>query len=351
MITFNQPVAVTGATGYVAGELIKQLLALGAHVHACVRANCPPQKREAISNLIKNDTLEGKQAALTFFETDLLEKNSFDTAFKGCGIVFHTASPFIIDAKDPQKDLITPAVEGTHNVLNSVNCAQSVKRVVLTSSVAAMYGDNSDITSDGELDEHCWNTTSTLHHNPYALSKTLAEQAAWQIHDAQTQWQLITINPSLVIGEPLSARVSSDSFNLIKRMLDGTMRFGCPKWGVGAVSVHDVALAHILAAHNSKANGRYLISAENTNFYTLACLLKPMFNHYPLPKNSAPKWLIWLLGSLFDKSLTRKMVSNNIDVVWQANTQKSQTELGLHYQPIQPVLEKMAHFIIKNDLL
>jgi len=358
MIHFHQPVAVTGATGYVAGELIRQLLLLGADVHACVRVSCKAEKRDAIANLANIEATNGKQGTLTFFDTDLLEKNSFDRAFAGCGIVFHTASPFIIDAKDPQSDLITPAVEGTQNVLNSVSRASSVKRVILTSSVAAMYGDNRDITGypNGTLNEDCWNTTSSLSHNPYALSKTLAEQAAWQMHDAQkhhskTPWQLITIHPSLVIGEPVSLHVSSDSFNLIKRMLDGTMRFGCPKWGVGVVSVHDVALAHILAAHHSNAHGRYIVSAENTDFYSLTSALKPTFNAYPLPHNQVPKWLIWLLGSMFDKSLTRKMVSKNINVAWQANTQKSQTELGLRYQPIEPELAKMARFIIDKHLL
>lgn len=55
----------------------------------------------------------------------------------GSSLVFHVASPFFIDATDPQAQLVDPAVKGTTNVLGSVvRHKAGVRRVVLTSSVA-----------------------------------------------------------------------------------------------------------------------------------------------------------------------------------------------------------------------
>ena len=58
---------------------------------------------------------------IKYFESDLLENGSYKDAMNGCQIVFHTASPFVMDADDPKKDVIDPAFNGTRNVLNTVN--------------------------------------------------------------------------------------------------------------------------------------------------------------------------------------------------------------------------------------
>ncbi len=76
-----------------------------------------------------------------------MEPGSYDEAAKGCSIVFHAASPFTIDVKDPQTELIDPALLGTKNVLTAASNSKSVKRVVLTSSCAAIYTDAVDCAS------------------------------------------------------------------------------------------------------------------------------------------------------------------------------------------------------------
>ena len=79
---------------------------------------------------------------MTLFGADLLREGAFDTAMNGCELVFHTASPFLFSGvKDAQKELVDPAVTGTRNVLAAANRTASVRRVVLTSSVASVYGD------------------------------------------------------------------------------------------------------------------------------------------------------------------------------------------------------------------
>lgn len=179
-------------------------------------------------------------------------------------MVFHTASPFKLDVEKPQKDLVEPALEGTRNVLQEVNRTPSVQRVVLTSSCAAIYGDNADLeaTPEGRFTEKIWNTTSSLDHQPYAYSKTVAEKEAWRIHDAQHRWEMVTINPSLVLGPGINPYATSESFTIIRQLGDGSLKSGVPRMGFGVVDVRDVAEAHFRAAFTPGARGRYIISAH-----------------------------------------------------------------------------------------
>ena len=213
------PVCVTGATGYVAGWIVKRLLDAGLTVHATVR---DPDDVEKLAHLREAES--DAPGTLHFFQADLLEAGSFREAVEGCGIVFHTASPFQMSVKDPEADLVKPAAHGTRNLLEAVNAAPSVKRVVLTSSCAAIYGDNADLerTPRGVFDEEVWNTSSSLEHQPYAYSKTQAERAAWTIADAQSRWRLVVVNPSLVMGPGLKVHRGSESFNIIKQLASAT---------------------------------------------------------------------------------------------------------------------------------
>lgn len=186
--SMNQTVMVTGATGYVAGWIVKGLLEAGHKVHAPVR---DPDNQEKLAHL--NAIAEATTGSIEFFKADLLEAGSYKEAMAGCSIVIHTASPFTLKVNDPQKELIDPAVMGTRNVLEAANQTQSITRVVLTSSCAAIYGDAADcaLAPNGTLTEDIWNTTASLEYQPYAYSKTLAEKEAWKIAGAQSQWDLV----------------------------------------------------------------------------------------------------------------------------------------------------------------
>jgi nucleoside-diphosphate-sugar epimerase len=194
----DHPVMVTGATGFVAGWLVRRLLEEGLTVHAPVREPSNAEKTAHLDRMAAE--LPGE---LKLFEADLLDDGSYGPAMEGCAVVFHTASPFTSNFDDPQRDLVDPAVNGTRNVLETANRTPSVQRVVVTSSCAAIYGDNKDVQhAPGKvLTEDIWNTTSSLDRQPYSYSKVEAEKAAWAIADAQSRWRLVTINPSLVIGQ------------------------------------------------------------------------------------------------------------------------------------------------------
>lgn len=241
----SSPVMVTGATGYLGSWVTKGLLDAGVTVHAAVR---DPQNTSKVAHL--NRMAEQAPGTLRLFTSDLLQPGSYNQAMEGCAVVIHTASPFIRAVADPQRDLVAPALQGTRNVLAGVERTPSVTRVVLTSSIAAMYGDAADIEGyPGRiLTETCWNSTSSLSHEPYAYSKTLAEKEAWRLAAGQDRWRLVTVNPSMILGPSLSSAPTSDSFSTIRMMIDGTARLGAPRVGISVVDVREVAQAHIAAA-------------------------------------------------------------------------------------------------------
>jgi nucleoside-diphosphate-sugar epimerase len=339
----SKPVLVTGATGYVAGWLVKKLLEEGITVHAAVRN---PDDKKKVGHLDK--IAQENNATIKYFKTDLLKEGSYAEAMEGCELVYHTASPFTLSVNDPVKDLIEPAEKGTANVLNTASKTPSVKRVVLTSSCAAIYTDAIDCQKapNGMINESIWNTTASVDYQPYSYSKTVAEKKAWALRQAQDDtsdngWDLVTINPSLVLGPPLNpAATTSESFNILKQMGDGTFKSGVPKMGIGIVDVRDVAEAHFQAGYNPEAKGRYITSAHNTDFYEATQLLLPKFgDKYPIPKSAAPKWLIVLLGPFIDKSLSRKMLRNNINIEWKADNSKIKNELGIEFRSLKETME------------
>lgn len=350
IIDKTKPVLVTGATGYVAGWIVKKLLDEGICVHAAVR---DPDNKEKLKFL---DQLSAQsKGRIVYFKSNLLSDGSYAEAMEGCELVYHTASPFILDVKDPQKELVDPAKLGTSNVLETANRIKSVKRVVVTSSVAAIYGDNIDLrsTANGIFTEDDWNISSTVKHGAYLYSKTQAEKKAWEIYRKQKRWDLVVVNPGLVMGPALNPLlVTSESFRLIKQFGDGSLRAGVPKMGMGVVDVRDLGLIHFQAGFISEAKGRYIASGHNTKYIDLAKVLQPVYgSKYPIPKKEMPTWIIWLLGPMINKALTRKFVSRNIGYEWKGDNSKSKKELGVAYRPLRESVIDMFQQLIDNNII
>ncbi|CDH09590.1 related to aldehyde reductase II [Zygosaccharomyces bailii ISA1307] len=341
----KNPVLVTGATGYVAGWLIKKLLDQGFTVHAAVR---DPTNKSKVEHLDK--LAESSAGTIKYFKSDLLDEGSYEDAMKNCSVVFHTASPFIFEVKDPQKDLVDPAKKGTRNVLETVNKCDSVKRVVLTSSVAAMYGDNADLQDapNNTLTEECWNTTSSLTRSPYSYSKTEAEKEAWKIFEEQSRWELVVVNPSLVIGPGINPFATSESFKIVREIGDGTLKSGLPYLGLAVVDVRDTAEGHFKAGFLKDVKGRYIISGENTSLTGIAAALLPKYEAYPIPRWTIPKPLVWLIGPWVDSTMTRSYVSRNVNYPLIADNSKGVKELGLKYRPLKDSIQEMFQQLIDS---
>lgn len=348
-IDTDLPVLVTGATGYVAGQLVQRLLEAGLTVHAAVRNPDDPDKLKHLQRIAA-----GQPGTIRYFRADLLEPGSYAEAMAGCGTVFHTASPFTVTVRDPQKELVDPALLGTRNVLETVNRTPSVRRVVLTSSCAAIYGDNADLDAapNGVFTEAIWNTSSSLAHQPYSYSKTVAEREAWKIAGAQPRWDLVTINPSLVIGPGINPYATSESFEIVRQMGDGTMQMGVPDLGMGAVDVRDVADAHVRAAFMPGANGRYIVSGHNTSLPAMAATLLERYGaDYPIPRRILPKWLVWSIGPLVNKGVTRRVVARNVGLPWRADNRRSRDELGIRYRPLAESMNDFFQQLIETGQL
>lgn len=331
------PVCVTGGSGYVGGWIVKGLLDAGASVRVAVR---DPSRVAKVAHLAAlADQAPGE---LRLFRADLLDPTSLAVAMAGSEVVIHTASPFVREVKDVQRDLLDPAIKGTANVLSAATGEPGVSRVVLTSSVAAMYTDACELARfpAGEVSEECWNTTASADYEPYNYSKTLAERQAWQIAQAQDRWRLVVINPSLIIGPSLNPEPTSESFAIVRLMGNGVLRFGAPRLGIGAVDVRDVARAHLAAAFLPDASGRYIISGHNTDIQAMAKTLLPRFGStHPIPRRALPKALAWAAAPL--AGMSRTYAARNVNHAWRANTTRGRAELGISYRPLAESVNDM----------
>ncbi|KAG5628865.1 hypothetical protein H5410_000582, partial [Solanum commersonii] len=242
----KKTVCVTGASGYIASWLVKFLLQRGYTVNATVRDPNDKKKTDHLTSL------DGAKERLHLFKANLLEEGSFDAVFEGCEGVFHTASPCYLEVKDPQAEMIDPALKGTLNVLESVAKTPSVRRVVLTSSVAAVVFNGKPRTPEVVVDETWWSDPDFCRESQlwYMLSKTLAEDAAWKFMKEKT-FDMVTINPAMVIGSLLQPTLNTSAAAILQ-LLNGSETY--PNYTFGWVNVKDVALAHILAFENPSAN-------------------------------------------------------------------------------------------------
>lgn len=331
-------VMVTGGTGYVGSWVVKALLQKGYDVRLTVRNKNKKEKYQHLQQIA--DQAEG---TMTLWEADLLKEGSYDQAAKGCELVVHMASPFFLSFKDPQRDLIDPAVKGTKNVLNAATRSGTVKKVVLTSSVAAIHGDNIDLKEKGvkEFDESFFNTSSSPSHQPYSYSKVAAEKAAWELAEAQDQWKLVVINPSFVIGPSLTSASDSESLTLMKDILKGKFFLGAPALEMGFVDVRDVAQAHMLAIEKPEAEGRHLLAERTMSIMQLSRIIKEEFGgKYKLPLMESPKFMLYVVGGLF--GVTNKFVSRNVGHPLRLNASKSKEKLGLKYRSMNATVRDMV---------
>ena len=268
-------VLLSGATGFIASHTIAALLAAGHEVVGTVR---DPANSGATAHL---RGLPGAAQRLSLVAAELLRPGAFDAYAADVDYVMHMASPYQLTVADPDRDLVQPAVQGTRNILAACARSPRVKRVVLTSSMAAIT-DEPD--SNHVLSEADWNTKSSLTRNPYYYSKAEAERAAWDFHrDTQPAWSLVVINPSIVIGPSMVKAVNESNKIFVDLMSGAFPAIMALTWSF--VDVRDVASAHLLAMTSTQANGRYLCAGATRNMREVVALLRASgYGHTRLPK-------------------------------------------------------------------
>lgn len=318
----TKTVAVTGGGGYVASELIHQLLAKGYSVRATVRSKSDEDK---VGHLLR--LAAALPGSLELVEADLLTEGAFDAAFSGCSYIFHCASPFFIEAGDPQAELVDPAVRGTRNVMSAAaKNRATVRRVVLTSSCAAVKGMGSPAApvQGSTYSEADWNETSSLPGEAYWVSKVQAERAAWEAAK-EAGLDLITILPEFIMGPVISRRLDATSLGWMKGWVEAS---SSPQSGAPVFAdVRDVARAHILAAETPGASGRYIVAASHTTpASTISAWLQERFPEYEFPEGEAS------------------------EPAEKINNSRVQAELGLALTPVKETLTDMAATLIQLGL-
>jgi dihydroflavonol-4-reductase len=255
MLEGEQTVLVTGGSGFLGGWCVVEALRSGYRVRTSVRdlARESEVRANVGSQLDAGDRLQ-------VFAADLTEDQRWEEAIDGCDYVLHVASPFPpAQPKDPD-ELIIPARDGTLRVLRA-SLAAGVKRIVVTSSVAAVRNAGPDGSSSGRaLTEADWTDPENPHLTPYTRSKTIAELAAWEYMRAQdAENRLVTVQPGAIIG-PVLGKDRSYSLQAIDRMLTGRMP-GLPRLGFSFIDVRDVAGLEVAAMTAPDAAGQRLIAA------------------------------------------------------------------------------------------
>ncbi|MFF4797051.1 NAD-dependent epimerase/dehydratase family protein [Streptomyces sp. NPDC001351] len=334
MIGVRVDVLVTGGSGFVGCHLVGRLLERGYHVRTTVRSVANLAKVAPLTAL--RDRFPGR---LELFEADLLIDGSFDEAMKGCEVVFHVASPFFMPEKikDGQRDMVEPALVGTRNVIASIERTADVRRLVLTSTVGAIFGDYADVRDmEGQvLTEAYFNTSSTVENNPYHYAKTVAERTAWEAAKGQSRWRMVAVHPGLVLGPSLTPASESGSLFLLEELFRGYFFYGAPDFSFTTVDVRDVADAHIAAAEKPDAQGRYILAAETmTSFHDMARIIR---TRYPrdlrLPRTRLPHWPVRILGPAF--GLTQDYIRGHLGIRFEVDNSRSVRELGISYRPIE----------------
>ena len=339
-------VLITGASGYIGKHITLQLLNQGYEVRASVRKL---SKADEVRNAVKPHLIDSSNldTRLTFVELDLEKDAGWDVALSGIDVLMHTASPFPIASPKDENDLIRPAVDGTLRALKAAKKA-GVKRVILTSSNASVYGRDLP-AGKTEYDETMWtDVTHPIGRQAYTKSKTLAEQAAWDFVKTQApEIALTTINPVLVLGAPLDSNFGS-SISVVERILKGKDPM-LPDLKFGIVDVRDVAQMHVQAIKVDATKGeRILAASETISFVGIAKFLKSMYPTCKAKSAQAPTFLIKFL-SLFDGEI--KSVLPLLGKPMITSNQEAQRLLGMKFIPVEVSLRESADYLIKNGFI
>lgn len=336
-------VLVTGATGFVAGHCIAELLEHGYAVRATVRDLGKVDRRAHLITLAER--LGGE---LEFVATDLDHDTGWADAVAGCDYVMHVASPFPTAPPADDDDLVRPAVQGTLRVLRAAAADPGVRRVVLTSSVAAVaYGHDVDKLRT----EADWSVVDRV--PAYQKSKTLAERAAWEFIENRTagrELELAVVNPGMVLGPVQSATVTSTSHEPVRRLLVRDAP-GSPRVAWAPVDVRDLAVAHRLAMETPEAAGnRYICAGEPMWMADMARILADEYNPrgFRVTTRVLPDWLIRTVA-LADKGI--RLVVPTLGRAEHVRADKARAELGWTMRPVRDSLLDTAESLIESGVV
>ena len=327
-------VLVSGGSGYIAGFLIRQLVAEGWMVHTTVRSLA---KEAAVREVLAVDNSRVK-----YFAADLNADAGWAEAMAGCGFVAHVASPLPAAVPKDADELIKPARDGALRALRAAKAA-GVKRFVMTSSVAAIsYGRGRGVHTFTEAD---WTDLSKPGISPYVQSKTVAERAArdW-VAAGGGGIEYCSICPSVVLG-PVWSRDYSASVMIVRKLLDGSMGV-CPDIGFGVVDVRDVADLHVRALKApGMAGERFIASGRFVKIREVADILRAALGPeaHKVTTRNVPDWLVRVAATF--NPLARAVVSE-LGSVRNQDASHAKAVLGWATRPTEQSIVDTARCLL-----
>ncbi|KAI4354887.1 hypothetical protein L6164_003712 [Bauhinia variegata] len=270
-------VCVTGGTGFLGSWIIKTLLEHGYFVNTTVRSD--PECKRDLSFLTN---LPGASQKLQIFRADLRNPDSFCAAIEGCIGVFHVASPMNFQ-EEPEEVLTKINIDGAISILRACLNSSTVKRVVYTSSAAAVSLNGKD---DDVMDESFWSDVDFLRASKtygwsYAISKTLTEKAVLEFGELNGL-DVVTLLPTYVVGPFLCPKLPM-SVGVSLALLFGNKDYYRFLFRMNLVHVEDVARAHIYLLEHPIPKGRYICSTGPTHIEEMHQLLSVKYPEYQIP--------------------------------------------------------------------
>ena len=332
-------VLVSGGSGYIAGFLIRQLVAEGWTVHTTVRS--------LASESAVRKRLAADDSRLRFFAADLNADAGWAEAMAGCSHVAHVASPLPAGMPKDANELILPARDGALRALRAARAA-GVRRFVMTSSVAAIaYGRGRGVHHFTEAD---WTQLDQPGLTPYVQSKTVAERAArdWVAKEGGGI-EFCTINPSVVLGPVWSADYSA-SVIIVKKLLDGSMS-ACPDIGFGVVDVRDVADLHVRALKApGMAGERFIASGRFMKLREIAAVLRAELGAqaHRVTTLNMPDWLVRVAARF---NPLAKAVVGELGSVRHQDASHAKAVLGWATRPAEQSIADTARCLVELGIV
>jgi nucleoside-diphosphate-sugar epimerase len=274
----SKKLLITGGSGLVGKELIRQLLDDGQSLRAIYHST-------PIS--ISHPNLE-------LIQCDILDVVTLEESMQGITRVYHCAAIVSYDPKDKMR-VLKMNIEGTANIVNACINA-NVKKLVHVSSVAALGR-----IRKGEMVTEQMNWSEETNNSNYGKSKYLGEMEVWR--GIGEGLQAVIVNPSLILGgdnwESGSSAIFKNAYNEFKWYTDGVS---------GAVDVRDVARAMILLMNSEISGQRFILSGENLPFREIFTMIAKCFHKKPPYKKVTPflAEIIWRLEVLRTKFTGKK---------------------------------------------
>ncbi|MBL7206890.1 MAG: NAD-dependent epimerase/dehydratase family protein [Candidatus Aenigmarchaeota archaeon] len=320
---------VTGATGFVGGNLVKELVDRGEDVVALVRRN--------------SDTSKIKDLGVEFCEGDVLDKDSIMKAMKGCDMVFHSAALFVKKLRDTEQ-FYKVNVDGTKNVLSAA-LKLKVSKVVHTSTAATTGVPESGMANENTAFNK-WDFS-----NDYTKSKYLGEKVAFEY--ASKGLPVVIVNPVAPIGAgdvkptPTGQHIVSFVRGNVKYSMNGINHY---------TYVGDVVKGHILAAEKGNVGQRYILGGHNIRAKNFLKLLEEVTGASSEKVRMLPYWALVPAGyGISVLSKIRRKKSNLSDAVRYSRStpfydfSKSVNELGLPQTPLRIAVEEAFEWFKENN--